>query len=192
VTAVDEPQALFLDEDLEQALRQLVLFGREGLPVLSHDGRRLRGWITRQDLLRALGDRVTASTPEIERGALAAEFAVDDPQSRVHVPTTPLEGYRIVEMTIGLGSPASGRRANELELPAGSLLVAVSAEGKMVAPQDDIQLHPGDKLVVLAPLPSGARADHAGERRLTRPMHHRPHHQTDGPAGDGRRGDETG
>ena len=77
IVAVDQPQALFPDEDLEQALRQLVLFGRDGLPVLSHDGQQLRGWITRQDLLQALGDRVAAATPEIERGALAAEFAVD-------------------------------------------------------------------------------------------------------------------
>ena len=81
IVAVDQPQALFPDEDLEQALRQLVLFGRDGLPVLSHDGQQLRGWITRQDLLQALGDRVAAATPEIERGALAAEFAVDDPEA---------------------------------------------------------------------------------------------------------------
>ena len=79
MTAVDQPQALFPDEDLEQALRQLVLFGRDGLPVLSHNGEQLRGWITRQDLLGALGDRVIASTPEIERGALAAEFASTNP-----------------------------------------------------------------------------------------------------------------
>ena len=163
VTAVAQPQALFPDEDLEQALRQLVLFGREGLPVLSHDGQRLRGWITRQDLLRALGDRVTASAPEIERGALAAEFAIDDPESRVHVPTTPLEGYRIVEVTIGPGSPASGRRAHELELPAGALLVAVSEDGKMVAPQNDVQLDPGDKLVLLVPVPTGGRGDDGSE-----------------------------
>ena len=163
VTADDQPQALFPDEDLEQALRQLVLFGREGLPVLSHDGQRLCGWITRQDLLRALGERVTASTPEIERGALAAEFAVKDPESRMHVPTTPLEGYRIVEVTIGPGSPAGGRRAHELELPTGSLLVAVSEDGRMVAPQQDVQLDPGDKLVVLARIPSQARDDDVAE-----------------------------
>jgi hypothetical protein len=102
---------------------------------------------------------VIASTPEIERGALAAEFAVEDPESCLHVPTMPLEGYRIVEVTIGPDSPASGRRAPELELPAGSLLVAVSEEGKLVAPQDDVQLDPGDRLVLLAPVPSGARND---------------------------------
>ena len=166
VTAVDQPQALFPDEDLEQALRQLVLFGREGLPVLSHDGQQLRGWITRQDLMRALGDRVAASTTDIERGALAAEFAVKDPESHVHVPTTPLAGYRTVEITIGPGSPASGRRAQELELPAGSFLVAISEDGKLVAPDGDIRLGPGDKLVVLAPAPTQVREDNLLERAV--------------------------
>jgi len=166
VTAVDRPQALFPDEDLEQALRQLVLFGREGLPVLSHDGQQLRGWITRQDLMRALGDRVAESTHDIERGALAAEFAVEDPESHVHTPTTPLEGYRIFEVTIDPASPASGRRAHELELPAGSLLVAISEDGTLVVPHRDVRLHPGDKLVVLAPVPPEVHEDDALERAV--------------------------
>jgi chloride channel protein, CIC family len=152
--AVDRPQALFPDEDLEQALRQLVLFGRDGLPVLSHDGQQLRGWITREDLLQALGDRVAASTPEIERGALAAEFALDDPEARLHTPTTPLRDYRIVAATIAPDSPARGQRVEGLELPAGALLVAVNHRGRMVAPRDKLQLDPGDQVIVLTPVPS--------------------------------------
>ena len=154
IVAVDQPQALFPDEDLEQALRQLVLFGRDGLPVLSHDGQQLRGWITRQDLLQALGDRVAAATPEIERGALAAEFAVDDPEATVHEPTTPLRGYRIVAAMIAPDSPARGRRVEALELPAGSLLVAVSHRGRMVPPRNDTRLRPGDQVILLTPVPS--------------------------------------
>ncbi len=154
VVAFDQPQALFPDEDLEQALRQLVLFGRDGLPVLSHDGQQLRGWITRQDLVQALGDRVAASTPEIERGALAAEFAVDHPEARVHAPTTPLQGYRIAAGTIASDSPVRGQRVEELKLPAGSLLVAVGHRGRTVAPRNDMQLDPGDQVIVLTPAPS--------------------------------------
>ena len=37
---------------------QPVLYGRDGLPVLSHDGASLRGWITRNDVLRVLAERV--------------------------------------------------------------------------------------------------------------------------------------
>ncbi|HTU87265.1 MAG TPA: chloride channel protein [Solirubrobacteraceae bacterium] len=154
VVAVDQPQALFPDEDLEQALRQLVLFGRDGLPVISHDGQQLCGWITRQDVLRAQGDRVVAWTPEIKRGALAAEFAVNDPEAQVHVPTTPLQGYRIVAATIAPDSPARGRPINRIELPTGSRLVAISRRGGIAPPHDNTQLNPGDQLILLAPVPS--------------------------------------
>jgi chloride channel protein, CIC family len=152
VVAVDEPQALFPDEDLEQALRQLVLFGRDGLPVLSHDGQQLYGWITRQDVLRAQGDRVVAWTPEIKRGALAAEFAAKDPGAQVYVPTTPLEGYQIVAASITRDSPAHGHRIDELELPAGSLLVSVSHRGHIVPAPNSMQLETGDEVIVLAPV----------------------------------------
>jgi CIC family chloride channel protein len=161
VVAADQPQALFPDEDLEQALRQLVLFGREGLPVISHSGQELRGWISRQDLLQALGDRVIAATTEIERGAQAAEFAVADPEARVHIPTTPLEGYRIVAAKVGPESPATGHRVDELELPAGSVLVAISEGGKMVAPSENRRLATGDRVIVLAPTPSEEHDDQA-------------------------------
>ena len=68
VTDTRRPQELFPDETLEQALRQLVLYGPDGLPVLSHDGRHLRGWITHHDVVRALAAGVSSSTGEIERG----------------------------------------------------------------------------------------------------------------------------
>jgi len=38
---------LFSDEVLSQAFRQLALYGRNGLPVLTSDGRHLEGWVTR-------------------------------------------------------------------------------------------------------------------------------------------------
>jgi chloride channel protein, CIC family len=162
-TAVDQPQALFPDEDLEQALRQLVLFGRDGLPVLSHDGQEVRGWITGQDVLHALGQRVAASPPEIERGALAAEFAADDPDAQVHVPPTPLHGYRIVEVTVAPGSRVRGRRVDDIELPAGAVLVAVSEDGNLVAPRGEIHLRAGDRMILLAPAPSEEGEDEASE-----------------------------
>ena len=38
MTLANPPQALFAEEDLEQARRQLVLYGRDGLPVVSREG----------------------------------------------------------------------------------------------------------------------------------------------------------
>jgi CIC family chloride channel protein len=151
VTDTRQPQVLFADEDLEQALRQLVLFGRDGLPVLSHDGERLLGWITRNNVLSTLAAEVTASTREIERGALAAEFAVDDPGKQVHVPSTPLRGYELVELTIRHGSPAIGRRLDQVQWPAASLPVAITAGREILAARSDIQLAPGERVIVLVP-----------------------------------------
>ena len=70
VTLARRPQVLFADEDLEQARRQLVLYGRDGLPVLSHDGQ-LKGWITRADILRALTTKLETTEQEIKDGAAA-------------------------------------------------------------------------------------------------------------------------
>jgi CIC family chloride channel protein len=76
VSNVRDPQVLFSDEDLEHALRQLVLYGHDGLPVLSHDEHTLQGWVTREDIMHALVARIHASAREIEHGAEAADFAV--------------------------------------------------------------------------------------------------------------------
>jgi chloride channel protein, CIC family len=148
-----QPQALFADEDLEQALRQLVLFGRDGLPVLSHDGNQLEGWITRANVLAALADRVGSSSREIEHGARAAQFAIEDPASALHVPT-PLRGYELVELAIGPGSPVLGRQLDEIRWPDGSLAVAVIKGREILAARSDVELSAGERVIVLAPLPS--------------------------------------
>jgi CIC family chloride channel protein len=149
VTDRRQPQVLFAEEDLEQALRQLVLFGRDGLPVLSHDGERLLGWITRDNVLAALAERLTASTQEIERGAVAAGFAVEDPNEQVHVPSTPLRGYQLVELSIGPRSPALDRRLDQVPWPAASLPVAVTKGREILAARPDIELVAGERVIVL-------------------------------------------
>ena len=151
VSDVRDPQVLFDDEDLEQALRQLVLYGHDGLPVLSHDEQTLEGWVTREDVMRALVGRVQASAREIERGAEAAEFAVKDPHRQVHVPSTPLDGYEILEVTISEQTPASGRLLGDVAWPAGSKVVAVAEGDTLVAPRADVELRPGGRVVLLAP-----------------------------------------
>jgi CIC family chloride channel protein len=151
VTETREPQAIFSDETLEQALRQLALYGRAGLPVISPDGQHLNGWVTRQSVLHVLAERVDASTREAERGRLAAEFSEEDAASRVHSPRTPLEGYEIIEVTIGPESPALGRRIGEVPWPAGSIVVAISDHRELVAPRSDIELRAGERVILLAP-----------------------------------------
>jgi CIC family chloride channel protein len=151
VTDVRRPQALFADETLEQALRQLVLYGHSGLPVLSHDAKRVLGWLTRQNILEAIAQRLGASAQEIERGALAGEYARPDAMARVHAPSTPLRGYDLVEIVIGPRSPVLGRRLGEIAWPPGSLAVAVTEDRQIVAPHADVELRSGERVVLLTP-----------------------------------------
>lgn len=157
VSETRDPQAIFADESLDQALRQLVLYGRAGLPVLSPDGQHLRGWITRHNVLRVLAERVDSTQREAERGRMAAEFSDTNVASRVHQPRTPLDGYEIVELTVRAGSPSAGKRLEEVPWPAGSQVVAVTERRELVAPRDDIQLRPGERIVLLVPT---AKDDH--------------------------------
>ena len=151
VADIRRPQALFADETLEQALRQLVLYGPAGLPVLSHDGERLLGWITRQNVLGAIAQRVGASAREIEQGALAGEYARPDAEARVHTPSTPLDGYELVEIVIGPHSPALGQRLDEVAWPPRTIAAAVTEGREIVAPRPDLELRVGERVVLLAP-----------------------------------------
>ena len=160
VADIRRPQALFADETLDQALRQLVLYGPAGLPVLSHDGERLLGWITRQNVLGAIAQRVGASAREIEQGALAGEYARPDAEARVHTPSTPLDGYQLVEIVIGPHSPALGQRLDEVAWPPRTIAAAVTEGREIVAPRPDLELRVGERVVLLAP---AARCAHDTE-----------------------------
>ena len=61
VTRQRHPQVLFASESLTQALRQLELYGRDGLPVISDDGQHLQGWITSQNVLQAVARHIRAA-----------------------------------------------------------------------------------------------------------------------------------
>jgi CIC family chloride channel protein len=155
VTLRRRPQALFAEEDLEQARRQLVLYGRDGLPVISHDGH-LRGWLTRADLLKALTTKLGSAEEETAEGAIAAEFALENPSAAIHKPSTPLHGYEILELRILPDSPARGHRVAEIEWPPGCIVAAVTQGREIHAGRPDLELQPGERVIVLAP----ARDDH--------------------------------
>jgi CIC family chloride channel protein len=153
---IRRPQTLMSDETLEQALRQLDLYGLVGLPVLSPDRRHLTGWMTRRDVIRAIAQSLSASTHEAEEGALVAEFAVDDPESHIHEPPSPLDGYDAIEITIGPESPQLGRAVGDVPWPPGCLVVAVTEGSEIVSPRGDIELRVGDQVILLAPTTNDA------------------------------------
>ena len=154
------PQEIFGDETLEQALRQLTLHGRSGLPVLSDDREHLRGWITRGDVLRALAQSIEDVRQSTEAGAVAADFGAEDPEQAAHRSSAPLDGYEIVELSITPGSAAAGRCVGDIDWPDGAIVVAVTDRGEMVTPGPDALLHAGERVVVLTP---GSGGVHRGD-----------------------------
>ena len=154
-----EAQALFADESLEQALRQLVLYGHAGLPVMSHDGQ-LEGWVTRQNVLRKVASSISSTPAQVERGAIAADFAVDNPLSTAHSPPSPLSGHEIVELAVTEESPALGRTVGELSLPSGSRVVAATRGREIVPLEPESTLTAGERLILLTPAAEGEDGKH--------------------------------
>jgi chloride channel protein, CIC family len=151
IQTMRDPQELFEEETLEQALRQLTLHGRSGLPVLSADRKHLRGWITRRDVLSALARSLQSAAGGIKAGAVASDFASEDPERAAHRSSAPLEGYEIVDISIVAGSPIAGCRVGEVTWPAGAVVVAIADGGEMAAPGNDTTIRPGQRVLVLAP-----------------------------------------
>ena len=145
------PQALFEDESLEQALRQLASFGPTGLPVVSMDRRSVIGWVTNHDVVGALADRIAASDREVAQARLAAEFADPGAAMRLHSPSAPLEGYDLVEVRVVSGHDRDGRRLAELALPNGAIPAAVTKGRRTAAVRGDVALRPGDRVLILMP-----------------------------------------
>ncbi|MBO0769237.1 MAG: hypothetical protein J2O48_11200, partial [Solirubrobacterales bacterium] len=157
VTLVRRPQVLFGDEDLEQARRQLVLYGRDGLPVLSHDGH-LQGWLTRADILNALTNKLKATETEIQQGAAAVEGNARSVPAAGPEPTRPLPGYELLEVRVHPDSPALDRSIAEIPWPAGSTVVALTQAREVRAAQSGMRLQAGERVLVLAPLPDTVRS----------------------------------
>jgi chloride channel protein, CIC family len=144
-------QALLPDETLEQALRQLVLYGPDGLPVLSEDRTKIIGWITSQDVIRAMAKRLAAYPTDASQGNVAAEWATDHPAASALTPPSPLPGYQIAEVDVG--SAGAGRQIGEMDWPPGATPVAITRHHRTMVARPDTKLRPGDHLIVLIPTP---------------------------------------
>jgi CIC family chloride channel protein len=153
VTRIREPQALFANDSLAQALRQLVLYGRDGLPVIDTDARHVRGWLTNQNVLRAVGAYVTDLEQGITAGRRGDERGGGGPQApdTEHDPRSQLDGYCIIEHTLAADSVAVGRKLHDLEWPAGHLPVSVVHNRRLVDAQPGVRLAAGDRINVLVP-----------------------------------------
>ncbi len=167
VTHQHDPQVLFASESLTQALRQLELYGRDGLPVISDDGQHLQGWITSQNVLQAVARHMHA-TP-----AGAAQAQPHGPQDDFREAPDPLRGYQILEITIAAGSPAVGQALGGTSWPPGWVPVSVLDNHTLRDPDPGITLAPGDRINLLAREPRSPEPSHPRGETASQP-HGRP------------------
>jgi chloride channel protein, CIC family len=144
-------QTLFASESLGQALRQLAVYGRDGLPVVSPDSRELEGWVTSEGVLRALAHRVAGTAAETAHAQAAADGEPDDALAMLEHPSVPLPGYYVAEIIITENSPAAGRKLGDASWPPTSIPVAVLRGGSPRPPHPGITLAPGDRVSLLIP-----------------------------------------
>lgn len=151
ILSTEKPQALFGDETLEQAIRQLVLYGpTKGLPVVSRDEHQVIGWATYHDVLRSMAERMSGAEADAVSASLAAEWAVPGASAHVRVPSLPLEGYNLVEIRI-TGGGADLEHVEDVALPLGGIAVAVRRDGNTTVANCDFPLYDGDVLLCLIP-----------------------------------------
>jgi CIC family chloride channel protein len=151
VTYRHDVQTLFASESLGQALRQLAVYGRDGLPVVSADEQRLEGWITSAGVLRALAHQVAGTAAEAAQAQAAAEWEPGDAQAPSERPSVPLPGYYVAEILITGESPAAGRKLGEVGWPPASIPVSVLRGGSLRQPHRDVALAAGDRVSLLIP-----------------------------------------
>jgi chloride channel protein, CIC family len=136
VTGRLDPQAVFAGESLAQTLRQLRRYGRDGLPVLSGDGLRVEGWITNASVLAAVAREVGSAPAATAQPATAP---------------VPLPGYMVMELTVTADSARPGQALGTVAWPDGSVPVSVLRDRRLLDPDPDLILSPGDRVSLLAP-----------------------------------------
>jgi len=160
VTYQRAPQAVFAGESLAQALRQLLVYGRDGLPVLSADGRQVQGWLTNAGVLQAVARQIHTSQAQATQAQLAADWARRDPLTALREPPTPLPGYQMLEITVGDRSPARGASLASIAWPPGCTPAAILHGRTMSDPDPDVRLNPGDRIILLlSESPAGRPAE---------------------------------
>ena len=163
VTGRHDPQALFASESLSQALRQLEVYGRDGLPVLSPDGQRVEGWVTGASVLRALARQITGSQAGTIQAQAAAGQEHHDAEAMLQHPPAPLPGYQVIEITVSGHSTAAGQKLGDLRWPPAGIPVSVLRDRRLRPPDGQITLAAGDRVSLLVPAPQNSHPPHTDD-----------------------------
>jgi chloride channel protein, CIC family len=134
-------------QTLEQGLSALMR-ERSGLPVLDPETRRVVGWLTNMDVLRAYNVRLEAGIREAERRRAREQH----PEiGLVGSALARLRGYRVVEIELTSSAAPVGARIDELALPEDASVLGLRRKSESVAPTAATVLRSGDRLTLLVP-----------------------------------------
>jgi chloride channel protein, CIC family len=169
VTGDLDPQAIFATESLAQALRQLEIYGRDGLPVLSDDAKHITGWVTNAAVIAAVAREIRAvqhhaaqaqETAGTAAGAAeqisdstGAPGADHDRESAAAQPPNPLPGYRVLEITLPDDSPSVGSKLSDITWPSGYTPVSLLRNRHLRSPDPHLIMRPGDRIALLTQPP---------------------------------------
>lgn len=156
------PQALYASESLSQALRQLMLYGRDGLPVLSADGGRVEGWITNASAIHAIARDLGAVAAESTRVELEADLAAAHQTTGEGASPNPLTGYRVIEVVVEDHSRAVGKTLETITWPPGHTPVSILHRRVLHEADPALPLAAGDRVNLLVHRPED-RDDHRVE-----------------------------
>jgi len=165
VTYRRDPQAVYETEPITSTLRQLDAYGRDGLPVLSSDGSKILGWITNASVLRAIARQIGTQPQRIPSdGADTQQAEAGTAEAGTAEASNPLPGYQVIEITVGLGSPAIGKPLGTVNWPLDTIPVSVQHGHRLDVPDPAFTLGAGDRVSVLAPAgsarPEALATDH--------------------------------
>jgi CIC family chloride channel protein len=170
VTGELDPQAIFATESLAQTLRQLEIYGRDGLPVVSDDARQITGWVTNASVIGAVAREIRVAQQDVTQAQQAAETVTvaenqaagnrftPEGDGAAASPPDPLPGYRIVEITLPDDSSAVGTELGDITWPPGYLPVSLLRNRHLRPPEPRLVMRPGDRIALLTHEPSCAPA----------------------------------
>lgn len=137
------PGTLDSEETIEDALTDLIRFGREGLPVLGDDSRSVIGWVTDRDVLRTLERRLGHPVGHADADMLTVPGPGEGPARDLLPP-----GYRLIEFTVPKRREQR-TRIRDLWLPPATLVVALRRGEEVFSPGGDSELQDCDRVTVL-------------------------------------------
>jgi CIC family chloride channel protein len=125
------------DYTIQQALRLMGRYDIGRLPVVDPvNPRKLLGWLSRVDLVRAY-DLALARRTEVRHKVTQVQLGT-------------VSGVAVFEITVEAGSHLDGKLVSEIGLPEGSLVASVRRGRRVTIPHGKTRLAAGDQIAIVA------------------------------------------